>query len=74
MQAGLCVIASNTGANIELIENKKTGILYEYANSKDLADQFVYLLNNIEQIKILAKQGKENASHDVNIPGTALEK
>jgi len=61
MQAGLCVIASNTGANIELIENKKTGILYEYANSKDLADQFVYLLNNIEQIKILAKQGKENA-------------
>lgn len=37
IRAGLYVIASNTGANPELIQHKKLGILYEYGNIKSLA-------------------------------------
>lgn len=45
MHAGLGVIASNSGANPELIENEVTGLLFESENSKDLAkciERFFY--------------------------------
>lgn len=38
MRAGLYVIASDTGANPELISNSSLGRLYEYGNVKELAE------------------------------------
>lgn len=37
MMAGVCVIASNTGANEELVDNGQTGLVYQYGDARDLA-------------------------------------
>lgn len=43
------VIASRTGGTPELIRHKETGMLFEYGNHKQLAENIVYLINNEEQ-------------------------
>lgn len=39
MMAGLIVIASDTGANLEIVEDGATGILYRYGDAQELADK-----------------------------------
>lgn len=39
MMSGLIVIASDTGANPEIIENGVTGLLFGYGNAQELADK-----------------------------------
>lgn len=51
MASGLCVIASNTGANTEIIEDNKTGILFDYESDDDLANKITYIYNNNDKIK-----------------------
>lgn len=73
MAAKLCVIASDTGANPELIQNEETGLLYEYNNNRDLTKKIIYIYNNRQKIdefgekarkKILSNFTKEiNASN-----------
>lgn len=46
MMGGLCVIASKSGANEELIKNQYSGLLYEDGNSDDLSKKIEYLVNN----------------------------
>ena len=43
MKMGLPVIASNTGANPELIKEGFNGYLYEYGNEKELAEKIILL-------------------------------
>lgn len=43
MATGLPVIASNTGANIEIIHDGVNGYLYEYGNYENLAEKIVLL-------------------------------
>lgn len=43
--AGLFVIASDTGANPEIIESAHSGILYEYGNSNSLAECILSIYN-----------------------------
>lgn len=43
------VIASKTGGSPELIRHNETGMLFEYGNDKQLAENIVYLINNEEQ-------------------------
>lgn len=59
MLSGLCVIASSTGANGELVENGKSGLLYEYGNPADLASKIEFLLNNRELIKEFGLKGQK---------------
>lgn len=61
MMAGLPVIASNTGANNELIINDINGYLYEYNNVQDLATKITCLVNDREKSKIMGLKGKEIA-------------
>ena len=74
MATGLCVLASNTGANIELIKNNKTGILFDYKNYDDICEKINYILNNKEIIKkigvaarsdVLKKYSKEKNAENV---------
>lgn len=51
MAAGLCVVASDTGANPEIVENKKTGLIYRWNNSEALAKCIEYFVSNREQLK-----------------------
>lgn len=56
MAAGLIEIASNTGANVELIENQIDGFLYEYGNPENLA-------NIIRKVLLLSKEDKLKMSY-----------
>ncbi len=46
MHSGLVVVASNRGANTELIANNINGLLYEYGDPKDLANQLERIIEN----------------------------
>ena len=52
MAAGLITIASNTGANPEIIEDRKNGFLYEYGNPESLSgilEKIYYMDENEKQ-------------------------
>ncbi|EGK01929.1 MULTISPECIES: glycosyltransferase family 4 protein [Dysgonomonas] len=58
MKMGLPVIASNTGANSELVKEGFNGYLYEFSNSKDLANK-ILMLKDKDTRKMFATQAKE---------------
>lgn len=51
MAAGLCVIASNTGANPEIVEHKKTGLIYRHGDVRELAECIKMLVEQPETFK-----------------------
>lgn len=57
MLSKLCVIASDTGANIEIVEDGKTGLLYKYEDAQNLADKIRTLINDRELLNILSENG-----------------
>ena len=59
MHAGLGVIVSNTGANTELIEKEKTGLVYVLDDYIDLSQQILRFFNDRE---LLVKCGKNAIS------------
>ncbi|MEY4433253.1 MAG: hypothetical protein RLZZ44_1387 [Bacteroidota bacterium] len=62
MALELPVIVSNIEANLDVIENGKTGLVFELNNSKDLAEKIDYLLNSQDTQDLLRK----NALHEIN--------
>lgn len=54
------VIASNRGANIEIIRHRENGFLYEYNNIDDLCNKIIEVYNSKKIDKII-----ENAKNDV---------
>jgi len=61
MHAGLAVIASNTGANPELIEHGINGILYEQTKIESLAEKIETLYRNRDLLIDIAVKGQEYA-------------
>lgn len=59
MSAGLCVIASDAGANKELIVDGENGLLYKKGDYKELADKITYILKNYNKIKIIADNSQK---------------
>ena len=57
MMSKLCVIASDTGANSELIENNKTGLLYQYNNIEDLSKKLELIIKDEKFRKKIANNG-----------------
>ena len=60
MMAGLCVLASNTGANTEMLSGG-CGILYEYNNLPSMMSMLLYLLDNIEKMKVYGERARKKA-------------
>ena len=58
MAAELCVIASNTGANLELIDDRHNGLIYNYEKDDDLANKIEEVYNNNELIEIFGKNAR----------------
>ncbi len=58
---GLCVIASDTGANPELVEDGKTGYIYKYNDSNELANKIKHVVHRYEDTLVCAKNGYEMA-------------
>lgn len=66
MRAGVAVIGSNSGGVPEIIEHKKTGLLFETQNSDSLYQQIERLYLDAEFKTRLAKQGKQSAEQRFN--------
>ena len=61
MHAGLVVIASDGGANPELIQDQITGFIYHRDDVKDLADKMIYVWNHKDRMSTIAEKGQEEA-------------
>ena len=56
MAAKLCVVASDTGANPELVTDGVTGYLYKFGDIKDLHNKLLFLYNNKKVIKEIGER------------------
>jgi len=65
MAAGLPVIASNSGSG-ELIEDKKSGLLFHAGDSDALADAILSLIRNAEQRKTLGEEARNFVQNNCN--------
>ena len=61
MHAGLGVIASDTGANPELIQDYENGLLYHKGDVSDLASKIIFYYKNRNSLFEYAHKGKEFA-------------
>lgn len=61
MMAELLVIASDTGANPELIQDDVDGMLYSYGDSRQLAEKIEKIVNDPELIPQYGKAARTNA-------------
>lgn len=61
MHAGLSIIASNCGANPELIRDKYSGLLYDREDTYSLSEKMVYLWRHRNEMVSFALKGKEEA-------------
>jgi hypothetical protein len=64
MSAGIPVIASDIGGIPELVEDRKTGFLFEPGNSEDLAKKMSEFLLNPEKIRDLGKNAFEKMKNN----------
>lgn len=62
MKCGICVLGSNSGGPLEIIDDKETGLLFESMNSNDLCEKLTFLVNNSEFKNKLALNGKNRAN------------
>ena len=64
MMSGLAVIASDGGANEEIVNNRSTGLLYHVGDYYELADRMEELINNRKLMKQIADKGTEYAEQN----------
>lgn len=68
MVQNLAVIASNSGANPEIVTDGSTGLLYELGNAEQLADKMKSLLENRSLLEEIASNGRQfSLSHFTSI-------
>ena len=58
MQVGTAVIGANSGGVVEIIDDEKTGLLFESQNYESLASSIEKLINNPELTSNIAKSGQ----------------
>ena len=61
MLSGLGVVVSNRGANEEIVDNYKTGVVYCLGDVKDLRDKLVYYLEDRKRLYEIATNGQNKA-------------
>ena len=67
MASGIPIVASNLGGIPDIVKNGENGLLIEPGNVQNLADELIYLLNNVDMRKKLGDNGRklvENFSWD----------
>jgi glycosyltransferase involved in cell wall biosynthesis len=73
MLAGLAVIASDTGANPEIVTDNIDGRIYRYGDAGHLAQVITDLYNDREELERLAANGRQKAESQFSITGCAGE-
>lgn len=61
MMQELAVIASSSGANQEIIDDKKTGLIYKTGDEKELAKKMQFLIENKNDMLKVAQAGRKKA-------------
>lgn len=61
MLGGMPVVATNTGANPEIINNKKNGYLYKIGNPEELAEKFENFINDYSKIKKMGESARKES-------------
>ncbi len=64
MACEIPVVASNVGGNVELIEHRKTGLLFQSNNLRDLVEKISTLLSNDELRKKIVLDAKKKIVQD----------
>ena len=64
MRCGVAVMGVNAGGVPEIIDHEKTGLLFEWDNTDQLAGQLEYLFNNPSIKNSLAREGKKKADEE----------
>jgi glycosyltransferase involved in cell wall biosynthesis len=67
MKLGKPIIASNSGGNVELIENMKNGLLYDQGSFKSLSNKIEYFYLNPEKIKNMGEYAFKWANEKFNL-------
>ncbi|HBW8058005.1 TPA: glycosyltransferase family 4 protein [Klebsiella pneumoniae] len=70
MLAGVLVIASNTGANTELINHGENGLLYKYDDADDLAIKISMVINHPEMYSIITNTAFHTSYNKFSIVNT----
>lgn len=73
MMTGLCVIASNTGANPELIEDGVSGLLYQYGDTSSLASVIKRCVEDSELRFRLSEKGRLRAGTEFTATKNAMQ-
>jgi PEP-CTERM/exosortase A-associated glycosyltransferase len=68
MAQGRLVVASNVGGHLELIEDGKTGVVFEAGNPRALADKLMGLLNTPERWSVLRRAARTFVENERNWP------
>lgn len=64
MMAGLCVIASDTGANPELIIDGECGLIYHYGDTDNLTRRIMYAIDHPDIRQKMALAAKKKAAEN----------
>ncbi len=67
MMAGLPVIASNTGANPEIVMEKENGVLYQWNDIRDLKRKIVFMLDNPELLGQMGEKARNYAESHFSV-------
>ncbi len=71
MMHGLVTIASDSGANLEIIENGKTGFIYKTGDCADLAEKIKYAIENYAALQDMRSLAQEAVRNRFDIEGEA---
>ncbi len=61
MMQGLAVIATNSGANTEIVEDGVTGFIYHLGNVQELSSKMKSLIENKEKLSLFSGNGMKRA-------------
>lgn len=71
MMAGLPVIASDTGANPELVKMHENGLLYRWDDIEDLKEKMVYISKNKKEARRMGMNGRKFAVENFTLEANA---
>lgn len=61
MMAGLLVIASDAGANTEILSEGETGLFYHCSDTQDLKDWLIYAMDHQEEMRVIGRNAARAA-------------
>ena len=67
MAAGLTVVSSGTGGAREIVEHGVSGLIFESENSESLSRELLWLVENPEKWRKIARQGQNRALNEFDI-------